>query len=60
MTMLAMCGKRDCPSYDSCYRAQAEADQHQAYNDFDNNGESCCDYYIPIKPEWKQKYISID
>jgi len=53
MPDISMCSKKDCPSFDKCYRAQATENKYrQAYGMFDNGGESCCDYYIPVAPKW--------
>lgn len=57
MADIAMCEKKDCPSFTECYRAQAVAnDYRQSYALFDNAGESCCDDYIPVKPAWKNQF----
>ncbi len=56
MADIAMCNKEDCPSFDGCYRAQAPKNELQNYMNFDNNGESCCDDYIPVAPTWKDKF----
>jgi len=50
MTDIEMCLKDDCPSFKECYRAQELANENGKYKEFDNDGESCCDDYIPIKP----------
>jgi len=56
MADILMREKSDCPSFNECYRAQAIPNEHrQAYGDFDNYGESCCDDYIPVGPTWKNK-----
>jgi len=51
MADISMCSKKDCPSFEHCYRAQAKANEYrQAYGMFDNSGESCCDDYVPASP----------
>jgi hypothetical protein len=56
MADIAMCEKKDCPSFGECYRAQAvKSEYRQSYMKFDNGTESCCDDYIPVKPAWKNK-----
>ena len=50
MADISMCSKNDCPSFEKCYRAQATANEWQAYGMFDNAGESCCDDYVPVSP----------
>ena len=47
---IAMCKKADCPSFKECYRAQEITNDNGKHEEFDNDGESCCDDYIPIKP----------
>lgn len=59
MPDISMCKKQDCPSFAQCYRAQAAPNEPQVYNDFDNQGESCCDDYIPVAPTWKQRFTKI-
>jgi hypothetical protein len=50
MPDISMCNKSDCPSYTSCYRAQAEPNEYrQVYSDFDNEGAEYCDHYIEIE-----------
>lgn len=50
MADIAMCLKSDCPSFATCYRAQAaENEYRQAYMDFNNKDKERCDDYIPIK-----------
>lgn len=56
MADISMCVKSDCPSFIQCYRAQAIPNEfRQSYMSFDNNGESCCDDYIPVKPVFRNK-----
>lgn len=60
MADIAMCEKQDCPAFTQCYRAQAvKSEYRQSYMEFDNNGESCCDDYIPVAPAWKNNPPSI-
>ena len=50
MPDISMCDKKDCPSYTSCYRAQAEPNEYrQVYSDFDNEGAEYCMAYIEIE-----------
>ena len=47
MADIAMCQKKDCPSFDNCYRAQARpSDLYQAYANFDNLGKAKCADFI--------------
>lgn len=51
MADISMCEKKDCPSFNDCYRAQAIKNEYrQSYMNFDNGTDSCCDDYIPVKP----------
>jgi len=44
MADIAMCEKKDCPSFTTCYRAQAvKSEYRQSYMYFDNGTDSCCD-----------------
>jgi hypothetical protein len=55
MADISMCDKKDCPSFNECYRAQAVANEYwQAYAKFDNGTEQQCDDYIPMRPEWSK------
>jgi hypothetical protein len=45
MPDISMCTKKDCPSFDHCYRAQAKPNEPQAYNSFDNGDKDKCDNY---------------
>ena len=57
MVDITMCSNKECPSFAMCYRAQAVANEfRQAYGDFDNSGELCCDDYIPVKPNWNGRH----
>lgn len=57
MADISMCAKSDCPSFEQCYRAQAVVNPYrQAYMAFDNGVESCCDDYIPVKPNWNGRH----
>jgi len=50
MPDISMCNKSDCPSYTSCYRAQAEPNiGWQTYSVFDNKGAEYCEDYIEIE-----------
>ena len=46
MADIAMCVKKDCPSFDKCYRAQAVKSMHQNYMAFDNKDADKCDHFI--------------
>jgi len=56
MAGIAMCLKKDCPSFYNCYRAQAVANTPwQTYNQFDNKGKAKCDDFIAMTPERKHE-----
>jgi len=46
-----MCDNKQCPQFQSCYRAQAKPDEYaQSYAEFKFD-MGFCDYYWPIKEE---------
>jgi len=46
MPDISMCIKKDCPSFDVCYRAQAKPNEpNQTYQEFDNDSKEKCDDY---------------
>lgn len=52
MVDIAMCMNKECPNFDSCYRAQARADEYrQSYGLFSVDKDDKCKYYWPIKIE---------
>jgi hypothetical protein len=51
MSDISMCSKKDCPSFEHCYRAQAKVNEYrQAYMQFDNGDKQRCDDYVPLSP----------
>lgn len=52
MADIAMCIKKDCPSFGKCYRAQAKpSDIWQVYQNFDNGKKDKCKKFIKIAVE---------
>jgi hypothetical protein len=50
MPDISMCNKEDCPSYTSCYRAQAIPSEYQQdFFPYDNEGAEYCEHYIEIE-----------
>lgn len=50
MADLAMCVKKDCPSFDNCYRAQATKSAIQCFAEFDNGHKAKCLDFIEYNP----------
>lgn len=48
MPDISMCIKKDCPSFEHCYRAQAKPNDPQIYNSFDNGEKDRCEFWLEI------------
>lgn len=42
----ARCNKKDCPSFDNCWRAQAPRNEFTWFNEYDNGHKVKCSDYI--------------
>ena len=52
MADIAMCQKKDCPSFDNCYNAQARVvdTEWQTYAHYDNGHKSKCADFVEYNP----------
>jgi len=52
MADIAMCLKKDCPSFDNCYNAQAVVvnPEWQTYGEYNNKGKAKCNDFIEYNP----------
>jgi predicted DCC family thiol-disulfide oxidoreductase YuxK len=54
MPDISMCYNSECPKCNECYRFLATPGEWQYYEDFKSDGESECEWFIPVE-EKEQK-----
>ena len=58
MPDICMCGSKQCPSFNRCYRAIAiPSPYNQTYSDFDPVG---CEYFIDVKRDFNKTAFNIE